>query len=336
MYSEAEEAPMRVFDQLQSNALLYDALGQRLRDNPPPLVVTCGRGSSDHAATYAKYMIETNTGIPTLSSAPSVNSLFATKLSLKGALFIAISQSGQSPDILQTTQAAKDSGAYILSIVNDSLSPLAALSDLVIPLHAGPEKSVAATKSYICSLTAIASLVARWTKNPQLTESLNSLPSAMKEAFAQNWSSAMDAFMKASSLFVISRGYGLGIAQEAALKFKETCSLHAEAFSAAEVIHGPMTLVKKGFPILMLSVQDQSQSSVDDAATTFIEHSAQVFTAGQSYAGAHSLGITTSPLAELRPILLIQSFYKFVNALAIARGYDPDCPAYLHKVTETL
>ncbi|PCI46533.1 MAG: iron dicitrate transport regulator FecR [Alphaproteobacteria bacterium] len=336
MYQEAQEAHSKVQLQLISNKQQIETLVERLHRKPPSLVMTCARGSSDHAATYAKYLIETHIGTPTLSAAPSINSVFAARQNLNDVLFLAISQSGQSPDILSAAQAAKDRGAFVVSLINDITSPLAELSDVVIPLHAGPEKSVAATKSFICSLSAIVHLVAAWAQNQSLMKELNNLPDALEKTFTLNWYTGIGVLKDARNLFVISRGFGLGIAQEAALKFKETCGLHAEAFSAAEVKHGPMTIVKKGFPVLIFSVQDQTQSSIDDAATAFIERSAQVLSVGQSYDGAQNLDTAFSAAAELRPIVFIQSFYKFVNALSLTRGYNPDCPPYLNKVTETL
>jgi len=336
MFKEAQETHSRVALQLQSNRRKIEKLGDFLRDNPPAMVMTCGRGSSDHAATYAKYLIETHLAIPTLSVAPSITSVFSVRQDLKNVIFLVISQSGQSPDILSAAITAKESGAFLISMVNDENSPLALVSNLVLPLHAGPEKSVAATKSYICSLTAIAQLVAVWAQNKKLINALATLPAALEKAFDQDWSGGMEMLKKEDNLFVVSRGLGLGIAQEAALKFKETCGLHAEAFSAAEVKHGPMAIVKKGFPVLVFSLTDQSQDSIDEAIHAFLDRSAQVLSVGNVYEGALNLNSDNSVAAELRPIIFIQSFYKFVNALSVARGYNPDCPPYLNKVTETL
>lgn len=336
MYQESQESHIRVRQQLISNSTSIEALAKHLRDSPPTLVMTCARGSSDHAATYAKYLIETHIGIPTLSVAPSVNSVFATQQVMGRVLFLAISQSGQSPDILSATQAAKDRGAFVVSLVNEHQSPLAELSDVVIPLQAGPEKSVAATKSFICSLSAIVHLVAAWTQNAELMDKLKDLPSMLEKAFALEWTGAIDLLKHANNLFVISRGLGLAIAQEAALKFKETCGIHGEAFSAAEVKHGPSAIVKKDFPVLIFSIEDQTQPSIDNAATAFIERSALVLAVGKSYEGAHNLDTAFCTTPELRPIVYIQSFYKFINALSLARVYNPDSPPYLNKITETL
>lgn len=335
MYKEASEAPNCIIEQLASNKSKIDSLSLLLRNRPPSLVMTCARGSSGHAATYAKYLIETHVGIPTMCAAPSVSSVFATKQSFHGVLFLAISQSGQSPDILASSQAAKNGGALVVALVNDCKSPLAQLSDIVIPLHAGVEKSVAATKTFICTLTAIAYLVAKWEQNDDLVLELGNLPQKLEDAFRLDWSLALPMLESAQSLFVVSRGIGLSIAREAALKFKETCCLHAEAFSAAEVQHGPMAIVQKDYPVLMFSMQDKTQRSIDDIAQTFIQRKAQILTAGQLYEKTLALDSVGCAAAELRPIILIQSFYKFVNALSLRRSYDPDNPSYIKKITET-
>ncbi|PHR90861.1 MAG: iron dicitrate transport regulator FecR [Robiginitomaculum sp.] len=336
MYAEAREAPERVCQQLEANKVQIEKLGERLRKTPPTLVMTCARGSSDNAANFAKYLIETHMGTPVLSFAPSISSVYRAQQNIGRVLFLAISQSGQSPDILMATQAAKDSGALIVSIVNDATSPLAQMSDFVIPIHAEVEKSVAATKTFICSLSAIVHLVAAWQQNDDLMTGLENIPSRLESACDLDWSAGLELLAPAHNLFVVSRGLGLGVAQEAALKLKETCGIHAEAFSAAEVKHGPMTIVKKGFPVFLYSLQDQTQESINDVASAFLSRGAQVLSVGHSYEKALNLDTVFCPHKELRPLVFIQSFYIFVNALSLSRGYDPDRPPYLSKITETL
>jgi glucosamine--fructose-6-phosphate aminotransferase (isomerizing) len=163
MFLEAGQASQVVAAQLGANAARAAKIAERLRANPPRAVVTCARGSSDHAATFAKYLVETRTGVLTSSAALSVSSVYAAQQDLGDVLYLAISQSGKSPDLLAAVQAAKAAGAFVIALVNDTASPLAALADEVLPLHAGPELSVAATKSYIAALAAIAQLVAAWT-----------------------------------------------------------------------------------------------------------------------------------------------------------------------------
>ncbi|GAE51979.1 glucosamine-6-phosphate deaminase [Xanthomonas arboricola pv. pruni str. MAFF 311562] len=155
MFREAAQTADVVAAQFARNADTVAALAQSLRDTPPPFVVTCARGSSDHAATYAKYLFETQLGIVTASASPSVGSVYASPLQLRGALYIVISQSGKSPDLLRNAEAAKAAGARVVALVNVEDSPLAQLAEVVIPLGAGPEKSVAATKSYLASLAAL-------------------------------------------------------------------------------------------------------------------------------------------------------------------------------------
>ncbi len=235
---------------------MLKTLGEQLRAKPPRFIVTCARGSSDHAAAYAKYVFETRLGLITASASPSISSIYDADLNLEGALFVAISQSGKSPDLLRSAQAAKDAGAQVLALVNVEDSPLAELAHTVIPLRAGPELSVAATKSYLATLAAILQLTAHWSNDAALHAAVARLPDDLRRGWDADWSALTDGLRDARNLFVVGRGYGFGAALEAALKLKETCGLHAEAFSAAEVKHGPMALVGDGFPVLFFAQDD--------------------------------------------------------------------------------
>jgi glucosamine--fructose-6-phosphate aminotransferase (isomerizing) len=335
MFLEAGEAASVAATQLSANARKIEALGERLRANPPRVVVTIARGSSDHAATFGRYLIETKAGVLTSSAGLSVSSVYDASPNLEGALVLAISQSGKSPDLLAAVKAAKAAGAYAIALVNVVDSPLAQLADEVIPLHAGPELSVAATKSYIAALVAITQLIAAWTEDQDLSKALSALPTALSEAWSLDWNPAVESLKLARNLYVLGRGVGFGVALEAALKFKETCGLHAEAFSAAEVLHGPMALVKEGFPALVFAQNDESRASVDDMAKGLRERGATVLIAAPGETGDGVLP-TVSAHPVLEPILMIQSFYRMANALSVARGYDPDSPPHLNKVTETV
>ena len=338
MFVEASEAATVAAAQLKWNAAQVAAIAERLRQRPPRAVVTCARGSSDHAATYAKYMIETQLGVLTSSASLSVSSVYAARQDLDGVLYLAISQSGKSPDLLAAVQAAKDAGAFTVALVNDEASPLARLADAVLPLHAGPELSVAATKSYIAALVAIAQLTAAWSRDAALTSALQTLPAALAQAWTLDWSGARERLEPARGLYVLGRGVGLAVAQEAALKFKETCGLHAEAFSAAEVLHGPMALVGPDFPVLIFAQDDESLASVETMARDLAGRGAQVLlatAASGSPDDARRLPAVSAHPA-LQPLLMIQSFYRMVNALSVARGFDPDRPPHLKKVTETV
>ena len=333
MFREAAEAAEAVARQDAFDADLK-RIGAALRERSPNLVLTCARGSSDHAATYAKYAIETRIGVPVASAAPSVASVYASPLSVQGAACIAISQSGRSPDLLASVSNLKAGGAWVLALVNDEDSPLAEIADELFALGAGPERSVAATKSFIASLAAIARLVAAWSGDDVLHGDLSKLPSLLQRAWRLDWSPLVDELEGATNLYVLARGIGLGVAQEAALKLKETSQLHAEAFSTAELRHGPMALVHQEFPALIFNQSDATGSSVEETAAALVGRGARVFLAGGQAAGAISLpSLTCAPLLE--PIVQIQSFYRAANALALARGLNPDRPPHLAKVTET-
>lgn len=334
--AEAPEVVARLLDAERDNVR---RLGARLRDLDPPVVVTCARGSSDHAAAFFKYGLEILLGIPAASMGPSVASLYNAPLRLKGTVQISISQSGRSPDIVALQAAAKRAGALTVAIVNLTDSPLADEADIVLPLHAGPEKSVAATKTFIASVVAAAVIVAAWSDDRELQAALDRLPERLSKALALDWREAVAPLATASSLFVLGRGPSFPIALETALKFKETMSLHAEAFSAAEVMHGPLSLVREGFRIFAYNPPDASYAAMSAVLDRLRETGAEVF-AVQSGAGegapAGTLPMAASGHLLADPITMCLPAYRLIEELARRRGYDPDNPSNLKKVTETV
>lgn len=334
MFREAADAPDVVTRQLSTNGSLIAELAAILRRKAPRAVVTGARGSSDHAATYAKYLIETRLGVITSSIGLSIGSVYGTQPNFKDTAFLAISQSGKSPDLLASAGKAKAGGAFVVAIVNDEKSPLTELAHATIPLLAGAEKSVAATKTYLASVFAVVALVAEWSEDDDLRFALRGLPGLMREAWDADWSPAVARLASASDLYTIGRGVGFGCAQEAALKFKETCGLHAEAFSSAEVRHGPMALVKDAFPVLMLSQNDETRTGMVDLAKSLVTSGADLLVAGFDAPGATMLS-TLPAHPALEPILMAQSFYRMINALSLTRGFNPDRPPNLNKITET-
>jgi glucosamine--fructose-6-phosphate aminotransferase (isomerizing) len=335
MFGEAASAADAVARQLRDNVAAVQSLGERLRWLAPRAVVTLARGSSDHAATFARYLIETRLGVLTSSTAPSIASVYGVATRLDGVLCLAVSQSGRSPDLLAAVEAAKAAGAHVVALVNEAGSPLAAAAHDVVPLAAGPERSVAATKSFLASLSALAQLVAAWASDAELQHALDAAPDLLARAWELDWSPLVEGLTEASSLYTIGRGIGLGAAQEAALKLKETCALHAEAFSAAEVRHGPMALVRAGFPALVFRQYDQTGIGIDNLIADLAARGGRVFAAGAgSRAGTPLPTLEAHPVIE--PMLQVQSFYRAANMIALARGLDPDRPPHLSKVTETL
>ena len=335
MFTEAASASDAVRAQLRHDAAAIAAIGAQLRRLAPRAVITCARGSSDHAATYAKYLIETRAGVLTASAAPSVSSVYGVSQDLRGCLFIALSQSGRSPDLLAAVAAAKAAGATILALCNSPDAPLIAAADLVIELRAGVETSVAATKSFLATLAALIRLVAAWRQDAQLESSLDALPAQMDRSWALDWSAALAPLESAAHLYVVGRGLGLGAAQETALKCKETCGLHAEAFSSAELRHGPYALLGEGFPALLLAQPDATQPGVAALGAELARRGVPVVIAGAHSDGAVMLP-TVPAIAEIAPLLLVQSAYRLIAALVLRRGFDPDHPPHLRKVTETV
>ena len=269
------------------------------------------------------------------SVGPSVASVYAHALALDGALVVAVSQSGRSPDLLELAEAARRGGATIAGIVNDEASPLATLCDVVLPLCAGAETAVAATKSFLLAGLGFLQLAAAWSDDPALRDAVARAPDAFAAACALDWEPALAPLAAATSLYVLGRGVGLGAALEVALKLKETCRLHAEAFSAAEVRHGPIALVEPGFPVLALAQDDATLPGMRDAIARLAALGAAIATTIDTD-GATTLPTIPDLPPALAPLCQVQSFYLAVPAVARARGLDADAPPHLAKVTETI
>ena len=337
MFSEALSAPQQVTLQLASDAASYQALAEQLRARPPHGVVTVARGSSDHAAAYLAYLVMSRTGQLVTSLPMSLLTLYRAPVASSGMLAITVSQSGRSVDLIEPMLMFRQAGAHTVALVNDATSPLAQAVDWCMPLHAGTEKSVAATKSFICSLVAAARLCAHWPlgEHSDLMQALESLPQALEHACTQDWSGAVEVLSRADHLMVIGRGPGLAIAQEAALKFKETCGIQAEAFSSAEVKHGPMALVATDYPMLVFAPRGPAQAGLIELAAEMRARGAHVILAAPPDVVQRQLTLSPAPHPDLDPITAIQSFYLLVEAVSRARGLNPDTPRHLSKVTST-
>ncbi len=342
MRHETAEIPDLVRAQMRDALPTYSEAARRFRDFGPALAVTVARGSSDNAALFFKYLCELETGIPVASVGPSVASVYGRRLALGRAACLSISQSGRSPDLVAFQKMAGEAGALRLALVNTLESLLAAGADEVLPVASGAELAVAATKSFALSLTAVAALVAEIAGNREIRRALDGLPERLEAAIACDWPRLLDALSPARSLYVIGRGPALAIAQEAALKFKETCQLHAESYSSAEVLHGPIQLAASGLTALVFVSRDASRSGTIDAVRRMAETGIDVFVVdpeGDSETwgeGVVALPCAAAPMPLLDPVCQIVSFYVFVERLAARLSLDPDQPGLLRKVTETV
>ncbi|MEO9335812.1 SIS domain-containing protein [Mesorhizobium sp. SB112] len=336
MRREIVEIPDAVARLLDGSGDVIATAGRAINALDPNFIVTVARGSSDHAATFLKYAIELTAGLAVASVGPSVASIYKAKLKLNGSACLAISQSGKSPDIVAMAQMARKAGALTIALTNTADSPLAAASDHAIDILAGTEKSVAATKTFVNSAVAGLLLMAHCTNDEPLLAALRELPGHFRKAVDCDWMEIAGVLSGNPSLFILGRGPSVAIANEAALKFKETCGMHAEAYSAAEVMHGPLALIHPGFPVLALTARDASEASLVDTADRLAEKGASIYATSALSQKAAKLPFapTGHPLTD--PLSLIVSFYAFVEAFARHRGLNPDEPRNLRKVTETV
>lgn len=335
MLSEALAAADHVAQQLAQDEALYAALGQRLRAAAPSRALTVARGSSDHAASYLAYLVMSRLGCIVASLPMSLVTLYHSPLAARDTLTLAISQSGQSPDVVAPVRYFREGGATTVALVNDVGSPLAEAAEWTLPLHAGAERSVAATKSFIASLAASARLVAQWQGDAGLQNALSRLPDDLRAAAALRWDAAVPVLAQARQAMVVSRGIGFPLALEVALKLKETCALQAEAFSGAEIRHGPLALVDAGYPLLVLAMRGPALPGLVELAADLRARGARVVLAAPAEVAERDLTLPTAALPELDPVVAAVVCYRLAAELALARGLDPDHPRHLSKVTRT-
>lgn len=308
-----------------------------LRGKNPTLISTVARGSSAHAATYLKYAIELHAGLPVAVLSPSIASIYERPLCLSTGAAFAISQSGHSPDVVCVVDAAREGGALTVAITNDADSPAAKGSEHCLALQAGEEKSVAATKTFVNSVVAGLLLLAEWQQDRALRAALDALPGAFARAVTLDWSPLAACLSQNAQAFMTGRGPGVAIAAEAALKLQEACGLHASAYSAAEVLHGPAALIQSGFPVLAFGCTDAARPRFVETIRTLSAQGGAVFVTGAEVPGATALPAVTEGLHPLlAPLVQIASFYAMTEALSWRCGRNPDTPPHLRKITQTL
>lgn len=334
MEIEARETPLVAGRLVSETSESLIQLGERLRRLSPLYAVAMGRGSSDAAALLAKYLFEARLGLPTVSAAPSIYSVYGKRLNFEKAVILAISQSGRSPDLIEYCRAAVGPDVLRMALINDVTAPLGDAVDVSIPLHAGVETSVAATKSCLAAMALVFGLTAYWRNDPDMIAAFERLPQVLSRALDLDWAAA-DAFLAGDGpIFVIGRGPGLAVAAEAALKLKETNGLHAEAVSAAEIRHGPFALVGRGLRVIVFAQRDAAFQGLQKLAADLVELGCPVLfiSPGRSAPDPH-VDPDAEPVLELMAMLV--RFYLLANTSALARGRSPDRPPLLSKITET-
>ncbi|EWH10631.1 glutamine--fructose-6-phosphate transaminase (isomerizing) [Catenovulum agarivorans DS-2] len=324
---EALETPERVAEQLEENEHAIEKLGSHLKIMQPRFIYMVGRGSSDHATGFAKYLFETETGVPVVGAAPSVTSIYGQKLNLEKALVLVVSQSGRSPDIVEQAKMARESGAYVVAIVNDENSPLADEIDVILPLKAGEQQAVGATKTYLATLSALLQLAATWSHNKALKKQILQLPEYLRQAIDQPALLTPEDFNQVEHCAILGRGFSFAVAKEIALKLKGLCAIHAEPFSTAEFLHSAAGLTEQNIKVFNTVIEDESYSSHMQQINKLTEHQHQVRNIQSQ--------LKDIPV-RLQPLTLLQRFYLDLTPIAASRGIDINHPPGLQKITKTV
>jgi len=323
MAREIREIPLAT-EGLLAEQDLVASVADRIRHADPRAVVISGRGSSANAGTLLRYLFEARAGLLVSTSAPSVVTTYRQSIDMRNAVFIVVSQSGRSPDLVAGARSARESGALTIAIVNDVTSPVAQACELTLPVGAGPERAVAATKSVVLSMVISGQLVASLTSDHALSEKINQLPQRFSHALTCDWSAWSGSFAAARAAFVIGRGFGLGPAREIALKIAETMRLPTLGYSAAEVRHGPLAAARQ---------TDGSSAMVDALIADLRARKLNVFSVGDPGGTLPWIG-NDDPICDAITMLL--PAYATIEQAARDRGFDPDNPPNLTKITETL
>ena len=350
MRREIEETPDAIARGLADGAADVAAVAAAIRAFGPAWVSFVARGTSDNVCTYGRYLVEVANGLPVVPAAASATTLYRAAHRWERGLVIAVSQSGRSRDIVEVAEAARRGGALTVAITNDPASPLAAAVAHVLPARAGAEAAVAATKTYVACIVTLAALVAAWVGTRRLADGLRRLPEALRATLAEAdpWlagSGIVAAFAAAEQALVVSRGYDLATALEIALKLQETAGVFAIGYSTADFEHGPVALARPDVPVLAIRPDGDAGRRIDGALERVRAGGVQPWIIGGQEtpsdpdappAGGHSLRLPLTLPIELQPACLILPGQLLAEAVARARGRDPDHPVGLEKVTSTL
>jgi glucosamine--fructose-6-phosphate aminotransferase (isomerizing) len=331
----------RLLDRTSSAAIA--AVAVRVAQRRPRHVVLVGRGTSDHAALYAAYLIEIRLGLPVGLASPSAITLYGARPDLSSALVVGVSQSGGSPDLTEVIRVARESGALTVSVTNNPSSPLAEAAELAVDIAAGPERAVAATKTYTAELCALLMLVEGIRAGDgelpaEERAALSALPELAERVLADTGADELaQRYRFAARLVTTGRGYAYPTARETALKLMETSYLPALAFSGADLLHGPLAMTDPDVPVLAVVGDGPGGTAMTEVVARLGERRADVVTVGPADVPG-AAGRLTVPSVDERyaPLLDILPLQKLALALALARGEDPDAPRGLAKVTSTL
>lgn len=338
--SDLVEQPAALVRLLEEGRADAQAAAARIRALGPSFMVVAARGTSDNAARYAQYVLGVRNAMVVALAAPSVITRYGGAPRMAGALVAGISQSGQSPDIVAVVAEGRRQGALTLAITNDPASPLAQAAELVLPLRAGHERAVAATKTYTAQLMAVAMLSAALRDDEAGWRELETVPQAVAATIDLNRAGVEAAarFRDEDRLLVVGRGYNLATAFEVALKVKETCGVLADPYSSADLLHGPVALLQEGVPVMVVQPGSARFDDLDALVELAAARGARLITItdrASAVAAEATLAMPPGGPEWLSPLVAVVPGQMWAQALAAARGLSADAPAGLSKVTLT-
>ncbi len=341
MLDEIRQQPEGVHRALASQRASALALAEQVREKDIHSVIIAARGTSDNAAIYAKYLFEIVAGIPVSLAAPSVYTLYGSKMRLDHTLVLGISQSGQGTDVVEVLAVSKEAGAITACITNQSDSPITAVSDTVLLCDAGSERSVAATKTYTTALAVIAMLIGYYAGESEMLESLHLVPDEMVKVLEMEPRilAMVERFRYMEECVVLARGVNQCTAFEAALKLTETCYMVAKPYSGADFLHGPIAVIKDGFPCFLFAPPGAAFAFMLDLARRLKERNAEMVILSSEEAilglAQKRVQIPTTLPELLSPLVYVLPAQLFAHGLSQTRGLNPDHPRGLSKVTIT-
>jgi glucosamine--fructose-6-phosphate aminotransferase (isomerizing) len=337
---EIHEQPFVLRELIEQESSNISRIAQSIRGRFHHVVIAA-RGTSDNAARYAQYLFGIRNRLPVALATPSIYTLYQRAPNLSDTLIIGISQSGQSPDIVAVVKEGERQGQPTIAITNDIESPLAGSAEYIIDLHAGSEHAVAATKTYTASLVAFALLSSHLDGDPERLSHFQKIPTLLKQTLSDvsQFIPHFERYRYMEQCAVIGRGFNYGTAFEISLKITELARVLALPYSSADFKHGPIAMVQKGFPVMMIAPSGHVLDDMRTMSTTLHEKNAELIAISNDpvLLGQAQLAIPLPEECEewFSPILAVIPGQLFALSLAIARGLDPDKPSGLSKVTET-
>ena len=341
MLKEIHEQPDALRETLDKESAAVSALAAELRSRRIRFVIVAARGTSDNAATYARYLLGAVNGLVVAPAAPSLLTVYDSKMQIEDALVLGISQSGKATDVIEVLERSRELGAMTVALTNQSHSPIVQAAEHVLLTHAHEEKAVAATKTFTTALAVLYLLAAYWAERPDLVDALHQVPGVMEQTFdIEGWmASRAERYRYMEACTVLARGVNFATALEIGLKLAECCYVQPQPFSAADYMHGPIAALEPGWPVILIAPGGPSIGSMLEVGQAVRERKAEmiVFSDDDDALSLATVPMKLPPLGRSywSPMVTAVAGQLFTYYVAIHKGLDPDRPRGLTKVTLT-